>query len=173
MQTDISVKTPLPAALRARPATLADVEAAVELMNACTIKVIGASDETVESVRSKWQLPGFNPATDVILVHSETGALIGLAEVEDARNPMTPFLEVYVHPNWENSGIGSFLCEWGQARAQQAIARVPAEARVALHAAMYEQDKWYRALLESFDMKPVRHFWWMRIDMDAPPESVI
>ncbi|MBL8164892.1 MAG: GNAT family N-acetyltransferase [Anaerolineae bacterium] len=172
MTVNAFVNTPLPRAFQARPATLADVEAAVDLMNACTIKVIGESDETVENVRSNWQLPGFRLDTDVILVFSDTGALAGLAEVEDARSPMTPFLEVYVHPDYEQSGIGGFLGEWGEARARQAIERVPAEARVAMHAATYEQDTWYRGLLESFGMAPMRHFWSMRIDMDAPPESV-
>lgn len=172
MDTNVLVKTVLPAAYQARPATLEDAAAAVDLMNACTIKVTGESDETVENVRSNWSLPGFSLDTDVILVHSDTGALAGLAEIEDVRSPMTPFLEVYVHPDYENSGIGSFLCEWGEARARQAFARVPAEARVAMHAAMYEQDKWYRGLLEGAGMTPVRHFWSMRIDMDAAPQAV-
>lgn len=155
-----------------RPAVISDAQAVVDLMNACTLNVIGEQDESVEEVQAKWEMPGFNLETDTLLVFAQDGRLIGSADVEDAAKPVTPFIDIYVLPEYERSSIGQYLAEWAENRAMQAIPKAPEGARVAMLAFMYEQDKWYRGLLESVGFKAIRHHWRMEINLTEPPIPV-
>ena len=114
-----------------RPCTLDDVEAVVALMNACAIKTIGEADETVEQTRSDWQRPDFDQAASQRVVLASDRSIVGWAEVHDAEGVVI-YTDVYVHPDYENEGIGEYLMAWVEARARQAVDKAPDGARVVL-----------------------------------------
>lgn len=153
-----------------RAATIHDLPPVVALMNACSLKVIGKSDDTIEDIGSDWAAPGFDQARNQRVALSPDGQVIGFAHVDDER-PIAPFLDVYAHPDFQNSGssLDAALMAWGEARARECIALAPAEARVIVRAATYQQDHWYSALLQNAGMLCTRHFWRMQIDLDEPP----
>jgi GNAT superfamily N-acetyltransferase len=70
-------------------------------------------------------------------------------------------------------GLGTYLIRWAIQRAHHVIEKVPADARVAVRS--YSEQKWTPAinLFEAHQYTPIRHFFQMRIDMDAPPPTPI
>jgi len=77
------VTTTLPEDFTTRPATLDDVQAAVELANLCSIELIGKPEWDVHQFRNDWQSPDLKPETDLWLVHTPDGKLVGYAGVWD------------------------------------------------------------------------------------------
>lgn len=153
-----------------RPCTMEDVEAVVDLMNACAIKATGKADETVEQIRADWQRPDFDQASSQRVVQAADGHVVGWAEVHDA-DAVIIFLDLYVHPDFEHEGIGEYLMAWVEARARQAIGKAPSEARVVLRAYCFGEgaDAWYGALLQASSFQLIRHFWRMILDFDTQP----
>lgn len=157
---------------RVRACTLDDVEAVVDIMNLCAIKATGQADETVEQVRADWQRPDFDQAASQRVVETTSGRIVGWADVHDAESVVI-YTDIFVHPDYEAEGIGTYLMAWVEARARQAVANAPAEARVVLrgYAFEVEKDVWYSALLRAAGMQVIRHFWHMDIALDAPPPT--
>jgi mycothiol synthase len=162
------MRTALAENLIERPARLDDVAGVVELMNACSMQVIGETDESVEDTLAHWQAPG-SSLEEHHRVVTLNGRIVGYAEIDVHSRPSYPFLDIYVHPNYEASGIGEHLAAWCEGRARQLTASVEPDARLALRGAMYERDTYYRGLLESIGMTCIRHNWRMKIDLDVPP----
>jgi mycothiol synthase len=152
-----------------RPAQMSDLEAVVALMNICSMKVIGRTDDSADDIGADWQMPGFDQAQSQRVVTTPGGQIIGFADVRDYPRPSYPFLDIYVHPDYETMGIADVLVEWGEERARTAVTKVPADARVAMQAAGYEQDHWYKSVLEKTGMQPIRHHWRMDIVLTEPP----
>jgi len=152
-----------------RPCTLDDVEAVVDLMNACAIKVTGKADTTVEQTRTDWQRPNFDQAASQRVVLTPDNQIVGWAEVHDAE-VVVVFTDIYVRPDYENEGIGEYLFAWVESRARQVIDKAPIDARVVLRAYSFSADKdvWYSALLHESGMRVIRHFWRMEMDLNTP-----
>jgi ribosomal protein S18 acetylase RimI-like enzyme len=165
--------TSLPKNYTARPATLDDVDIAVELVNARSIALIGKPHADADEFRNEWQQPTFNLETDTRLVFNPEGKLVGYAGLWDSE----PHVKLYgwadVHPEWQDHGIGTYLNEWIQARAQQAVPKAPEDARVVLAQSKWEIDKAGCDFVQSQGYKLTRYFLRMRIEMDAPPPEAV
>lgn len=156
-----------------RPATMDDLDGVLKLLAACAIKVIGETDDSREELQSEWQSPGFDQARNQRVIFAPTGELIGFATVDDSR-AIAPFVDIYTHPDYEHEGVDEYLIAWAESLAREAISEAPEGARVVMRAATYEQDRWYRGLLEGAGLHPVRHFWRMRIPLlTAPAEQPV
>lgn len=151
-----------------RPCTLDDIEPVVALMNACALKVVGKADEVVEEILTDWQEPGVDQQANQRVILSPEGHIVGWAEVSDKQ--LIVYIDVYVHPDHEDSGIGEYLTNWCEQRSRACMVDAPAAARVAMRGYTYEQDVWYRGLLERAGMQTIRHFWHMELKLtEAPP----
>ncbi len=151
-----------------RPACMDDLEAVVTLMNICSMKIIGVSDDTQEQIASDWQMPGFDQAKSQRVVFSPQGQLVGFGEVRNQTRPSYPFLDIYVHPDYESTPVSDMLMEWGEKRAGEVSDSIPPDVRIAMQAAGYQHDTWYLPMLESAGMIPIRHHWRMEINLDTP-----
>jgi mycothiol synthase len=151
-----------------RPATLDDVEAAVELINACTIELTGEPRVSVQDVCSDWQQPGFDLETDTLLVFSPGGELVGHVELWD-----NEYVRIYVRgdvrPEFRGRGIGTALCRWAEERARQSIPKAPEGARIVLFQEAFNTDEAAQELLRRQGYQVVRHSFHMRVEMDGPP----
>jgi mycothiol synthase len=152
-----------------RVPTLDDLAAVVDLMNLCDWAVLGQADENIEEAGAAWQL--LNAANDQRIIVTPDGRIVGYVEVDDIHRQMYPFVDAYVHPDFEQQLIGDWLMHWGEERARQAIANVPDDVRVAMRAASFSNHLAYKALLESAGMQVIRQSWRMAIDLDAPPQQ--
>jgi mycothiol synthase len=157
-----------------RPAMMDDVEAVVELINACAIELMGEPRALVQDVRSDWQQPEFNPETDTLVVLTPEGGIVGYAEMWDRAPHVRLYVVVEVHPEYVGRGIGTALCRWEEGRARRSIPEAPSGARVVLQQNVLSTDEATQELLRQQAYHVVRHNLRMRIDMDElPPEPAV
>lgn len=158
-----------------RPAALDDAEAVAALFTLCNKFMYGADGEVddADDIRSDWQTPNFNLETSTRLVETPDGQLVGYAEVWDAAElPVRPRMSLDVHPNYYDTGIGSYLATWGEQRAHAVFDRVPADARIVLDSTASSESPEMRAILQAAGLKPTGESWWrMGIVMDSPPPA--
>lgn len=169
--TDAALLALLPQGFVVRPVTMDDVATAVDLFNTCALHMTGKAETSVENLRSEWEDPDFNMLSATRTVWIPSGQLVAYIEVWDA-NPVPVKVWVWgrVHPAFEGLGIGKALMTWAEARAHEAIVRVPADARVVMNASTILTYEPAHRLLQGQGMSLVRHFWQMVIDLNAPPE---
>jgi ribosomal protein S18 acetylase RimI-like enzyme len=165
--------TTLPENFTARPAMMDDVEAAVELVNACSIEQIGRPEWEVHQFRNDWQSPNFKPATDLRVVFTPDDKLVGYAGVWDSE----PYVQMFgwgnVHPEHKVQGIGTYLAQWIEERAHQSIPKAPQDTRVVLLQSRLSTDKAAQALLLQQGYRMERYGFRMFIEMDAPPPETV
>lgn len=159
-----------PKGFTARGATFDDIEKAMALFNRWSNAVIGRDDfSDADSIRNEWHTPGVDLAEDIRLVFSQNGDLVGYAEAWTNRNPpIHPEIWARVDPEYEGKGIGTWLMQWAEARALQAILRVPAELRFAPHVGIYRPASQARKLFEDMGYQHVRSLYHMLIEMNVP-----
>jgi len=168
------MSTTLPENFTARPATLHDVEAAVELVNTCSVEQIGRPEWRADQFRRDWQSPNLDPQADLHLARAPDGTLVGYAGVWDSE----PHVRIYgwgnVHPEYRGRGIGTYLAQWVEGRARQSIPQAPSGARVALVQQWLSIDAAARELLLGQGYRVVRHAFRMVIEMGEPsPEPLV
>lgn len=155
-----------------RAPTMDDLEAVVDLCNAAAVKMIGKGDTMLDEVRSDWTSPSFDIKTACRVVANPQGKLVGYVEVWDTDDlPVDVWVWGRVHPEYEEQGIGTFLLEWGEERAREAIGRVPDGLRVAMRAGAHSTYQPALDLLQNNGMTLIRHFYTMTIELDRPPHT--
>ena len=129
-------------------------------------------NESLESILSIWNSPGFHLETDAWMVTTPVGQAIGYVHVwsDDHTHFVT---NGGVHPAYCQQGIGTALLRLAAARVREQLPHAPAEARVTLATWSLNtaaNDAEHR-LLQREGYQAIRHAWEMRIDMqEAPPE---
>jgi GNAT superfamily N-acetyltransferase len=162
----------LPTGFTFRPATMDDLASAVELFNICSVDQMGVESFSLNEVRVEWGTPKFNLKTNMRLVFSPEGRLVGHIEVWDIRHPpVHPWIWGRVHPDFEGMGIGSFLMTWAEERARQAIPRVPQGARVSMRSGAVNEHKATTQFLEDWGMTFIRRFLDMEITFNGSPPT--
>jgi mycothiol synthase len=154
-----------------RPATLDDVDEAVALGNACSMELIGRPEFNARQFRNDWQSPSMNIETDLRVLLTSDGTMVGYAGVWDAEPHVSVYSWTNVHPQWRGRAIGTYLARWLEERARQSIAKAPADARVILEQNKLVVDEPGRAFLDAHGYRVTRYFSRMRIDMDGPPPT--
>lgn len=165
-------KVELPKSFTARDAGLNDVDAVAKLFNVWSQAVIHQNEFADSApLRSEWQTPGFNPATDICLVFSPEGTLVGYIEVWTlAKPPVHPWMWGRVHPEFGDLGIGTWLLQWAEERASKVLDILPADLRFAPRTGVYNVALNSKKLFEDRGFTRIRSSYEMRIDMkEAPP----
>lgn len=156
-----------------RPATLDDLEPIVALFNTCCIEQIGKPLYKLDDVQTWWQTPSFNMETNTRVVLAPDDELVGCVGLWDSAPHVRVFADVCVHPEYRGRSIGTYLSQWTEGRARQAIAQAPEGARVVLHQNAMSTDTTAQALLLRQGYRLVRHYFDMIIEMDAPPPEPV
>jgi mycothiol synthase len=170
-----NLETSLPEGFTTRGAQLEDVELALNLFNAWSQSVLQKDEiNDAQAIREEWVSPGFNPAEDIRLVFASNGEMVGYIEVwTTSKPPVHPSIWGRVHPRYEDLGIGTWLLQWGEERALQALPDVPEGLRFATRLGIHRQAEKSRKLLEDLGYRYIRSFYRMAIEMDGPaPEPV-
>jgi mycothiol synthase len=166
----MTINVRLPEGFTPRGATFDDAEAAMRLFNRWSNAVIGRDDfESPAPIRNEWETPGVDPAQDIRLVFAPNGDLAGYIEVwTNAIPPVRPELWARVAPEYQGLGIATWLMQWAEGRALEALPRVPDELRFVTRVGNYRQDEKARKLFENIGYQHVRSLYHMLIEMDAP-----
>ncbi|MFO7678768.1 MAG: GNAT family N-acetyltransferase [Chloroflexota bacterium] len=174
MLLEMTKENTLPAGFTTRPATLADVETIIEMLNICSIAHIGRPDMTVNDMESFFNMPGLDPATNTRLTFAPDGRLVGYHDLDDTR-PIPVKIHVWgrTHPDFEGLGIGSAAMAWAEERARQIVPRLPADVRVVMHSHTYNTVPQAAQLLQDQGMTLVRHYWHMAVELDKPQPDPI
>ena len=141
----------LPTGFTARPATLDDLAATVDLMNAVTQLDGGKRDATLDMQRRYWQGDDLQLDTDTYLVHAPGGQLAGYAQFI-VETPPTPYdTDTWTHPDFTESGVGETLLQWIDERAAHEMTSAPAGVPVSIdHIYIYSTNAGLQHRLEKF-----------------------
>ncbi len=162
----------LPQDYQARPARMDDVEAVVRMFNADAVQQIGIEKFTIQDTGGEWRTPGFNLETDTRVVLTPDAQIVGYYEVWDINQPhVTVNCWGRVHPAHTDRGVGSYLLEWAEGRAHQAIPKAPADARIVMTCFVLSQNQAAHELFQSTGMRLVRHSLRMVIDLNGQPPT--
>ncbi len=155
-----------------RAPTLDDLEEFTNLFNDYWEPLLGVRKFTSDEIRAFMTMPGFDLPASLRVVLTPGGQMVGSVLVSDvASPPVHPSVLGCVHKDFTGQGIGTHMLQWAIERSRQAIARVPDGVRVSAYFTAISTHEPTRRLFEKFDLKTVRHSWFMSIDLDgAPPE---
>jgi mycothiol synthase len=132
--------------------------------------MIGKSETTLSDVRNEWTSPGFDLSSSVRIVETPDGKIVGYVEVWDIDEPpVSVWVWGRVHPEYEDQGIGTKLMNWAETRSRKAIARTPEDAKVVMRSGVYSHYDPGHKLLSGLDLKLIRHFFTMAIDLSEEP----
>jgi mycothiol synthase len=163
--------THLPPGLSVRSARRDDLQAVVELLRACDIAETGESDYSADALLEVWDEPGFDLVYNSWVVQTDGGLIVGYEDVSVADENGKIDLDGYVHPEYVGQGIGAHLLGLVEARARQLALDVPAPLEVRLSGFINGESERAHRLFKHAGFSLVRHFWRMRIDLDAPPAA--
>jgi mycothiol synthase len=147
---------------------VADVVIADELYRTGQI-TLGA-----DFLRGEWSQTGFALATDAWAVLDARGAVVGYGQVR-LDEPDVVASWGAVHPDHRGRGVGTSLFGRIERRAAAMLAGQPSGQ---FRHAVYADDESAAAILRTYGLQPVRHFWHMQIDLTeaftpaAEPEGV-
>ncbi len=158
---------------KVRPATLDDIKTALELANTCDQAVAGIQTNSEVHFRVRWTSPDGDLALDSRVIETIDGRMAAFVHL----NHRPPFIEVwvtaYVHPDFQQRGIGKAICAWVQQRAEQLIPQAPEDARVLLVTGLIDANDHGARLLTQHGLEVSRHFVRMITDYDFDtPEPV-
>lgn len=153
-----------------RAPSMDDIKAVTGLVAACDIAEYGEPNFTEEDLRSIWQAPGYNLATDSWVVVAPGGRIVGFASVGDSEH-VRIFMFASVHPEYRSRGIGTHLLQLAEARAWLHVPQARSDARVTLGSWVSGVNQEAQWLLEQEGYKLVRRHWRMEIEMDEVPQE--
>jgi ribosomal protein S18 acetylase RimI-like enzyme len=159
----------LPDPYSVRRATMDDLPAAVELQELNEREIIGRTTGFARHFNIFWTSPDTTVGDDIRVVVSPQGLVVGCAHVWVEPPYVHAKIVGNVHPDHYDSGIGSYLMQWGEQRAREMTARAPADAQLALQSWILAGDDRSAALCRDHGLAVARHFVFMRIDFDGPP----
>jgi mycothiol synthase len=164
----------LDARFTTRPATLEDTGQVHELFTEYWRTLTGVTKFTLEEFQQIFSAPGFEIGESTLLVLSPTGEVIGCMVVIDlAQPPVHPRAYGCVRRGYENQGIGTYLLDWAERRARQAIKRVPEGVRLSMELQTSISHQPTADLFESLEFTPVRYSWIMGRELDQPPPEPV
>lgn len=161
----------LPRGYTARRPTHDDIPSILALMTACDVDESGSADDwDAEGIENDWKRS--DPASNAYVLRAADGTIVAsgilVAEGQTRMN-----LDVYIHPEHRGRGLGTWLTRALESRATEILASAPPDARLTLHTGINSPNAHAARLLRHEGYAPVRHFWQMRIEMDAPPPAPV
>lgn len=153
-----------------RPAKMTDAEAVAALSLAvCTADGDSSVALSFEDLRQYWQEPGFHIETDTWVAETPDGRIVGYEEIYNRHGFVSFEGDGYVHPDYEEQGIGTSMLRKLEARARLLMKQAEPDLRVTIRNGMSISDARARQMHENEGYTPIRFAWRMEIQLDEPP----
>ena len=157
----------MPEGYETRAPAREDAEAVVALISACQIADTGEADISLEELLDDWH--GLDLAEEAVVVVAPDGNPAGYTDVIN-RSYVTVSVYGYVHPDYREQGIGSFLVAWGERWTRDRMQHAPENARVVVQHYINAANEGAQRLLENSGYAPARGVYVMDTALDeAPP----
>jgi mycothiol synthase len=156
----------LPEGYTTRMPERGDAEAVAALISACQIADTGASDMSLEEILDDWHT--LDLAEEAVAVIEQDGAIAAYADVIN-RSFVTVSVYGYVHPDFREAGLGSYLVAWGESWTRERMPSAPENARIVVQHYINSANEGARRLLESLGYAPVRGVYVMETKLHGPP----
>ena len=151
-----------------RSPTMDDVQAVVELLNACDMVEFGEPTNSEEDVRNGWQFPGLDLEKDAWVVVAPSGKIIARASLGH-KDVVHMFTTPRVHPDYRGLGIEAHLLHLAEGRAQHFIPQASEGTRVALNSWVSSGNVDLAHVLVQEGFRRIRAHWMMEIEFDSVP----
>lgn len=164
----------LPTGWTTRAPEPSDAEEVTALVLACDLQVLGHSDATVEQTAADIAAPGYDRERAGLLIHDESGGLVGFLWTQDDPSSASVFVDPY--------SLDPDLTDWLLRRGMAYVRDLARErgTAIAAKAGSYDHDRELAAALDRAGLTVRRTFWRMRIDLDGrewpmpvPPRGVV
>lgn len=153
-----------------RPATMADLDRVLELINFASRHYTGEEQETREGLAHEWEHEEVSVENNIRLVLTSDDKLIAYIQAADTLAPFTQMgAWSAIHPDYENSGVGEYLFSWAENRLRESLHKPPAEAKVIMRMAAPSQNIALHQAALAIGLEVVRVFYTMQFDFDGPP----
>ena len=157
----------LPAGFSSRPATEADLDAVVALIEAAQRDVMGDTEDVREYVEWIWHVPHVDLGRDTLLV-SDGSEVVGYGEAFwDPASPGPMYVGGAVRPSHRTRGIGTAILE----RNRELVRERGAPGL--RHPGVYVGDLTARAFLEANGFAHVRNFYTMALALPSDRPAVL
>lgn len=155
-----------------RPFTFADAQAVVDLFNACSQKLFGWDDSSLDELMNDWTSPGIDVKETIRVIENDREDIIGYIDVWDNINPhVIKYVWGVMHPDsWDDDTYQQMLT-WAEECARKRIYLAPEETRVIVKQGVPNKDILRKKALESYGFELVRHFYRMQIELNDPPAA--
>ncbi|MEM8535010.1 MAG: GNAT family N-acetyltransferase [Chloroflexota bacterium] len=157
----------LPAGITIRAPKMDDAEAVVDLINTCAVAEGGEADENVSELLADWKSGEISLETDIWLAIAPNGKIIGYEESRPDESNPTVMVDGYVHPDYANQGIGTYLLHLAEERARTLLDATQSEVILRSHTNMANAHA--SQLFANAQYTFVRRFWRMEIEMEQAP----
>jgi mycothiol synthase len=156
----------LPEGYTTRVPTREDAEEVAALISACQIADTGASDMSVEEMLDDWH--SLDLAEEAVILISPDGRIAAYADVFN-RSFVIVSIYGYVHPDFRDLGLGTYLVAWGEGWTRDHMQQAQASARVVAQHYINSANEAARRLLENLGYTPVRGIYVMETILDDLP----
>jgi mycothiol synthase len=154
-----------------RSPAMNDAAAVTELINASSLADMGQPLVTTTDLEEQWGEAGHDLKADAWVAINAEGKVVGYEELFNRHGHHNLQGDGYVHPQYQNLGIGTALLRKLEARARQHLQLAPPEMRAFLRNGVSMQDTAGCRLHENEGYQAIRYFYWMRIQMESQPAA--
>jgi mycothiol synthase len=156
----------LPEGYATRAPERGDAEAVEALIAACQIADTGASDMSVEEMLDDWH--SLDLAEEAVILTAPDGRIAAYADVFN-RSFVIVSIYGYVHPDYRDVGLGSYLVAWGERWTRDHMPQAQENARVVVQHYINSANEAARRLLETSGYTPVRGIYVMETTLHKSP----
>ena len=156
----------LPEGYATRAPERGDAKAVAALISACQIADTGETDMSVERMLDDWH--SLDLAEGAVILTAPDGRIAAYADVFN-RSFVIVSIYGYVHPDYREVGLGSYLVAWGERWTRDHMLQAQENARVVVQHYINSANEAARRLLENSGYSQVRGIYVMETTLDEPP----
>ncbi len=162
----------MPEGVTERAATLEDVGAAYQVLQAYELVNYGKVDSSLDELKTRWTALNINLAEDSRVIFDRSGRLVAFLVLEHSQHAKY-YLLCRIHPEYRDPRLGDYLLAQAETWARERMAQAEPGVRVTFNASLPGTDEEGRQRYERAGLQEVRRFWEMEAEFTAAPPAPV